>query len=303
MPMNKNIDYKKYLDPENISKLSGLDIVARLVVEGFITGLHRSPYHGFSVEFSEYRPYMPGDPVRNIDWKVLGRTERYYVKQFEEETNLRAYLVMDSSGSMGYTSTGITKLQYAQYLGAALTYLLLKQRDATGLVTFSDRIRSFLPPRSVFSYMNQILKEMDVLTPAGETRVADTLHPLAERIKKRGLIIILSDLFEDPDDILSALKHLRHRKHEIIVFHILDPMETQFSFGDDTVFIDLETREKIQTYPKHIKRDYLQQIDAFIKRYKKECFQHRIDYYQISTHKSFAEALYQFLVKRKKMGG
>ena len=303
MSMNKTIDYRKYLDPEHISKLSGLDIIARLVVEGFITGLHRSPYHGFSVEFSEYRPYMPGDSVRNIDWKVLGRTERYYVKQFEEETNLRAYLLLDSSGSMGYSSLNITKLQYAQYLGAALTYLLLKQRDATGLVTFSDHIKTFLPPRSVFSYLNQILKEMDSLTPAGETKVADTFHLLAERIKKRGLIIILSDLFDNPDHILTALKHLRHKKHEIIVFHILDPMEIQFSFGDDTVFIDLETEEKIQTFPKHIKGDYRQQIKEFLKRYKRECFQHKIDYHQVSTNKPFDQTLYHFLMKRKKMGG
>jgi len=301
--MNKKIDYRKYLQPEFISKLSGLDIIARLVVEGFITGLHRSPYHGFSVEFSEYRPYMPGDPVRNIDWKVLGRTERYYVKQFEEETNLRAYLLLDSSGSMGYTSTHITKLQYAKYLGAALTYLLLCQRDATGLVTFNNQIKSYLPPKSVFSYLNQILLEMDSLKPEGRTKIADTFHILAEKIKKRGLIIILSDLFDNPDEILTALKHFRHRKHEIIVFQILDPMEIQFSFGNDTVFIDMETQEKIHTYPKHIKGDYHQQIKKFLERFKKECFQHRIDYFRVNTTKTFDEALYHFLVKRKKIGG
>ncbi len=301
--MNKKIDYRKYLQPEFISRLTGLDIIARLVVEGFITGLHRSPYHGFSVEFSEYRPYIPGDSIRNIDWKVLGRTERFYVKQFEEETNLRAYLILDSSASMGYTSSKITKLQYAQYLGAALTYLLLCQRDAAGLVTFSEHIKSYLPPRSVFSYLNQILKEMDSLTPKGETRIADTFHILAEKIKKRGLIIILSDLFDDPDAILTALKHFRHKKHEIIVFQILDPMETQFSFGDDTVFIDMETQEKIQTYPKHIKEDYQEQINKFLEKFKKECFQHKIDYLPVNTNKSFDEILYHYLVKRKKIGG
>lgn len=301
--MNKTIDYRKYLQPEFISRITGLDIIARLVVEGFITGLHRSPYHGFSVEFSEYRPYIPGDSIRNIDWKVLGRTERFYVKQFEEETNLRAYLILDSSASMGYTSSNITKLQYAQYLGAALTYLLLCQRDAAGLVTFSEQIKSYLPPKSVFSYLNQILKEMDSLTPKGKTRIADTFHILAEKIKKRGLIIILSDLFDDPDAILTALKHFRHKKHEIIVFHILDPMETQFSFNDDTVFIDMETQEKIQTYPKHIKEDYQEQIKKFLEKYKKECFQHKIDYFPVNTDKSFDETLYHYLVKRKKIGG
>jgi len=301
--MNKTIDYRKYLQPEFISRITGLDIIARLVVEGFITGLHRSPYHGFSVEFSEYRPYIPGDSIRNIDWKVLGRTERFYVKQFEEETNLRAYLILDSSASMGYTSSNITKLQYAQYLGAALTYLLLCQRDAAGLVTFSEQIKSYLPPKSVFSYLNQILKEMDSLTPKGKTRIADTFHILAEKIKKRGLIIILSDLFDDSDAILTALKHFRHKKHEIIVFHILDPMETQFSFNNDTVFIDMETQEKIQTYPKHIKKDYQEQINKFLENYKKECFQHKIDYFPVTTNKSFDETLYHYLVKRKKIGG
>lgn len=301
--MNRNKIYQKYLQPETVSRLSRLDLVARLVVEGFITGLHRSPYHGFSVEFSEYRPYMPGDPVSNIDWKVLARTERYYIKQYEEETNLRAYLLIDSSGSMGYSSGKITKLQYAKYIGAALTYLLLRQRDAAGLVTFDETITSFMPPRSAFSYLNQILARLDILQPEGKTKVTNTFHTLAEKIKKRGLIIILSDLFDDPDEVLTSLKHFIHKKHEVIVFHILDPMETQFSFKGNTQFIDMETGNRIQTHPVHIQNNYCQKIKDFLSTYKKECLQNRIDYVPVQTDKPFDQVLYKYLIKRKKIGG
>lgn len=296
-------DYRKYLKPEVVYRLSRLDLVARLVVEGFITGLHRSPYHGFSVEFSEYRPYMPGDPLRHIDWKVWGRTDRFYVKQFEEETNLRAYLLLDSSGSMGYTSGEVTKLQYAVYLSAALSYLMLLQRDAVGMVTFDTKIRSYLPPRSVFSYMHVLLREMDQLKSRGKTRVSDTFHDLAERLKRRGLIIVLSDLFDDPVDVLNALKHFRHRKHEVIVFHILDPMETTLGFEGDTLFVDMETGDKIHTQPWHIRSEYRKRVDQFLEDYKRECRQHRIDYVAMDTSQPFDMALFKYLVMRKRIGG
>jgi len=301
--MNPPTDYQKYLKPEVVSRLSRLDLVARLVVEGFITGLHRSPYHGFSVEFSEYRPYMPGDPLRHIDWKVWGRTDRYYVKQFEEETNLKAYLLLDSSGSMGYTSGPLTKLRYATFLTAALSYLMLLQRDAVGLVTFDQKIRSYLPPRSVFSYLHVLLKEMDTLKSRGETRLSTILHDLAERIKRRGLIIVLSDLLDDPEEVLMALKHFRHRKHEVIVFHILDPMEQTFAFEKDAIFIDMETREKIQTQPWHIRSDYRGRVNTFLDRYKRECRQHRIDYLLADTSQPFDTALFNYLAMRKRIGG
>ena len=296
-------DYRKYLKPEVVYRLSRLDLVARLVVEGFITGLHRSPYHGFSVEFSEYRPYMPGDPLRHVDWKVWGRTDRFYVKQFEEETNLRAYLLLDSSGSMGYTSGNVTKLQYAVYLSAALSYLMLLQRDAVGVVTFDTKIRSYLPPRSVFSYLHVLLREMDQLKSRGKTHVSNTFHDLAERLKRRGLIIVLSDLFDDPVDVLNALKHFRHRKHEVIVFHILDPMETTFGFEGDTLFVDMETGDKIHTQPWHIRSEYRKKVDQFLEDYKRECRQHRIDYVAMDTSQPFDMALFKYLVMRKRIGG
>ncbi len=298
-----SIDTKKYLKPEVISRLSRLDLVARLVVEGFITGLHRSPYHGFSVEFSEYRPYMPGDPLRHIDWKVLGRTDRYYVKQFEEETNLRAYLLLDGSSSMGYTSGSVTKLRYGIYLAAALSYLMLLQRDAVGLVTFDQKIRTYLPPRSIFSYLHVLLREMDRIKSGGRTHLSATFHELAERIKRRGLIIIFSDLFDDVEEVMASLKHFRHRKHEVIVFHILDPIERTFDFKKDGVFIDMETGDKIETQPWHIRSDYQEKVRAFTERYKRECRQHRIDYVPIDTSQSFDTALFRYLAKRKKIGG
>lgn len=301
--MTQMKDYRKYLQPDVVSRLSRLDLIARLVVEGFVTGLHRSPYHGFSVEFSEHRPYIPGDSIRHIDWKVWGRTDRYYIKQYEEETNLRAYLLLDASGSMGYASSQMTKFDYATYLAAAFSYLMLIQRDAVGMATFSDKILKYLPPRSVLSYLSPLLKEMDTLRTGGETRLSDVMHSLAERIKKRGLVILLSDLMDDPDDVLSAIKHFRHRKHEVIVFHILDPMERRFAFTQDALFIDMETGEKIQTHPWHIQKAYEKQMDAFLDRYKRECRQHRIDYVPMDTSQPFDTALLQYLNKRKRIGG
>ncbi|MBN1895714.1 DUF58 domain-containing protein [bacterium] len=296
-------DYRKYLEPETVSRLSRLDLIARLVVEGFITGLHRSPYHGFSVEFSEYRPYMPGDPTRLIDWKVYGRSDRYYVKRFEEETNLKAYLLVDASGSMGYASGKTTKLQYAVYLAAALSYLMLTQRDAVGLATFDSQIRRFLPPRSVLSYLSVLLKELDNLSGAGDTNLSETCHSLAERIKRRGLIILFSDLFDDPDRLLGALKHFRHKKHEVIVFHVLDPMEIRFDFKGDTLFIDLESGTSVQTEPWQVREGYRNLMQAFMDRYRRECLRNRIDYVPVSTDQPFSNVLFRYLSKRSRLGG
>ncbi|MBN1561396.1 DUF58 domain-containing protein, partial [candidate division KSB1 bacterium] len=217
-------DYLRYLQPQTASKLANLNLVARLVVEGFITGLHKSPYHGFSVEFAEHRQYMPGDEIKHIDWKVYAKTDRHFIKQFEEETNLKSYMLLDSSASMGYTSHALSKLEYSSYLVAALSYLMLKQRDSVGLVTFDEKIRTFMPPRSVKSYLTLILKELHKTTSHERTNVAATLHQMAERIHRRGLIILFSDLLDNPQKVMSGLKHFRHKKHEVIVFHILDPM-------------------------------------------------------------------------------
>lgn len=296
-------EYRDYLNPETVSRLARLDLIARLVVEGFITGLHRSPYHGFSVEFSEYRACMPGDPIRHIDWKVLARTERYYIKRFEEETNLRALLFLDCSDSMGFTSGGVSKLDYARYLAAALIHLMLKQRDAAGLVTFSDRIKSYIPPRSIPGTLNRLLSTMQRLEPGGETDTATVLHRMAERISRRSLVIVLSDLLDDTDRIIESLKHLRYRKHEVIVFHILDPAERTLDYRDDTVFIDRETGSRLQTNPWQIKEEYSEQVQRFIGRLRTECGNQRIDYSQIDTDTPFDRALIRYLTSRKRMGG
>ncbi len=302
MPMRQS-DYRKYLDPGFLSRISSMDLRARLVVEGFITGLHKSPYHGFSVEFAEHRQYMPGDDIKHLDWKVYGKTDRFYVKQFEEETNLKAYILLDTSASMGYHSKGLTKLQYASYLGGALSYLMLRQRDAVGLVTFDEKIRQYLPPRSVTTYLKQILMRLDKSVESEGTDIAATLHQMAERIRRRGLIILLSDLLDDPDKVISGLKHFRHKKHEVIVFQILDPMELSFAFDHEGVFKDMESSAQINTLPWHIRADYQSAVNAFTRRYKTICRQHQIEYVLLNTQDSYDKALLEFLLKRKRVGG
>ncbi len=296
-------DSLQYLNPETVSKLSSLNLIARLVVEGFITGLHKSPYHGFSVEFAEHRQYMPGDNIKHLDWKVYAKTDRFYVKEFEEETNLKAYLLLDASASMGYTSHAITKLQYATYLSAALAYLMIKQQDAVGLLTFDETIRTYMPARSVGYYLPLLLKELQNTKSAKKTNISKTLHQLAERIRRRGLVIVLSDLFDDPQKIISGLKHFRHNKHEVIVFHILDPFEQSFDFDKNSQFIDLETEEKITTQPWHIRTAYRGLVQSYINRLKGQCREHNIDYVLLNTRQSFDRALLQYLIKRKRMGG
>jgi len=296
-------DYRTYLDPETVSRLSRLDLIARLVVEGFITGLHRSPYHGFSAEFSEYRACMPGDAIRHIDWKVLARTERYYIKRFEEETNLRTMLLLDCSDSMDFTSGAVTKLDYARYLAAALSHLMLRQRDAVGLVPFSDRIREMIPPRSIPGSLTRLLGSLHRLEAGGQTNAGDVFHQLAERISRRSLIVILSDLLDDEEKIISSLKHLRHRGHEVILFHILDPAERTLDYRTGTLFIDRETGDRIRTNPWHIREEYAEKVRNYISRLRNECGNQRIDYMQVDTNMTFDRALIRYLTGRKKRGG
>ncbi len=296
-------DYRQFLQPAVVSKLANLDLIARLVVEGFITGLHRSPYHGFSVEFAEHRPYMPGDDIRHIDWKVYAKTNRYYLKEFEEETNLKAHLLLDASASMGYGSGAVTKLQYAIWLAAALAYLMIHQRDAVGLVTFDEKIRHYLPPRSILSYLTLLLQEMQNTASSAATDMAQTLHQMAERIHRRGLVILFSDLLDDPQKIVSGLKHFRHNNHEVIVFHLLDPLELSFNFRQDALFIDLESGDKMTTQPWHIRNEYRRLMMDHIETLRRQCRENRIDYLLVDTSQSFDTALLEYLGKRKRIGG
>lgn len=295
-------DYRKYLQPEIVSKLKGMELKARMVVEGFIAGMHKSPYHGFSVEFAEHRQYMPGDNIRNIDWKVYGKSDRFYIKQYEEETNLKGYLLLDCSKSMSYSSGDrISKLDYAGMLAGALSFMMLRQRDATGLVTFDEKIRSYIPPRSKSGQLHILLNEISSQEPSDKTDISSTLHEMAERIKRRGLIILLSDLLDDPDKIISGLKHFRYNKHELIVFHILDPRERDFDFPKEAIFRDMETGDEIPTSPFQIKKDYANQVEKFSETIANACRQSNINYVPIDTSMPFDQALYAFLAKREKL--
>ncbi len=302
--MRKKINnIQQYLQPEFVANLKNLELVARMIVEGFLVGLHKSPYHGFSVEFSEHRQYMPGDNIRNIDWKVYGRTNRFYIKQFEEETNLKAYILLDVSGSMNYASGKISKIDYAKFLAAAFAYMFIKQRDAVGLITFSDQIHRYLPPKSAPSYLQFVLKELtEIRTTQSRTIVSETLHVLAEKIKRRGLIILLTEfLYEDPGRILEGLKHFRHYQHEILVFNILDKNDKYFDFKDEAVFVDMETGEKIKTQPYFLQQKYREKLDNFYGDLMRECLNYNIDFQNILTSEPFDKALIRYLLKRKKL--
>ncbi len=296
-------DYRRFLEPGTVAKLANIELKARLVVEGFITGLHRSPYHGFSVEFAEHRQYRSGDEFRHIDWKVFGRTDKYYVKQFEEETNLRSMIAVDASASMKFASNGnITKFEYASYLAAALSYLLIKQRDAVGLALYDTEIKTFIPASSRQSQIHNILRMIDSTKPANQTGTSQALDLLAERIRRRGLVVIISDFFDDMQSIISALQHFRHKKHEVLVFQILDPREIDFKFGRDAVFKDIELGDEITTQPYQIQKAYAQTMKEFISGIKKACRNANIDYNLISTSEPFDKAMKEFIAKRNQMG-
>jgi uncharacterized protein (DUF58 family) len=291
----------QHLTEEFIAKLDKFNLRARLIVEGFIVGLHKSPYHGFSVEFSDHRQYNPGDPINNLDWKVFAKTNRYYIKRFEEETNLKSYILIDHSSSMAFSSGSISKLEYAKAFASALSYLMISQQDAVGMLTYADRITGYLPPRSVRSYLNVIFKELFNLKAENKTRTAEILHSLADRIKKRGLIILISDMIDDPDQILQGLQHFRHNKHEVILFHIQDKAEQEFDFKYETEFIDAESGEKIIVNPWQIKKDYLKAYNANSQYLKTKCHESFIEYNPITTETPFDENLLQYLIKRSKL--
>ncbi len=296
-------NYRDYLKPEVVSKLASLEMRARLVVEGFITGLHKSPYHGFSVEFAEHRQYMPGDEIRHIDWKVYGRTDRYYIKQYEEETNLKAYVILDASASMNYHSEGyISKFDYAISLAAALSFLMIKQRDSVGGAVYDTEMRNYLPPSARTSYLREILRMFSNARSSRGTGTAQALSRLAERINRRGLVIVLSDFFDDPDEVITALKHFRHKQNEVLVMQILDPVERNFEFGMDATFKDMETGEEMVTQPYQIRKAYAEAMTDFTERIKRECREHNIDYVLLDTSVPYDMALVEYLNKRRKMG-
>ena len=296
------VDKRKYLEPEMVARLSNMSLRARLVVEGYIIGQHKSPFHGFSVEFAEHRAYGPGDEIRHIDWKLYGKTDRFFVKQYEEETNLRSYILLDTSRSMEYKSNKISKLDYGNYLSAALAYLMINQQDGVGLTLFDNQIQTFIPPRSKPSHVNTILTHLDKIGSGKDTDVGIVLHEMAERIKKRGLIILISDLFDETENIINGLKHFRHNKQEIIVFHVMDRKELNFDFSNRTKFKDMETDEQITTEPWKIRKIYQQAIQSYQDELRLRCREQKIDYVPLFTDQNLDLALNEYLKKRQRLG-
>ncbi|HLJ92815.1 MAG TPA: DUF58 domain-containing protein [Gemmataceae bacterium] len=292
---------EKYLRPEVIRQVSRLDLRAKFIVEGFLAGLHASPFHGFSVEFSEHRKYVPGDDLKDLDWNVYAKTDKYYLKKFQAETNLTGYLVMDLSASMAYTyRQELTKFEYAICLAAALGYLMIHQQDPVGLVTFDTRIQTSLPPRSKRTQLGTILAVLANLKPSGQTDVAQCLHQLAVMVRSRSLILLFSDLLTDPQPVLQGLHHLRHRGNEIILFHILDEAEAHFPFEGVIEFEDMEDHHQLTIDARGMRADYLQSLGEFQEFYRTECAKANIDYVPMDTSISFDKALLEYLLSRQK---
>ncbi len=288
-----------FLAPAELQKISNLQVVARLVVEGFFSGLHKSPHKGFSVEFAQHRQYVQGDEIRRLDWKVFGKTDRFYVREFEEETNLRATILLDLSGSMAYGGSSVTKVEYAKRLAAALAYLMLQQRDTVGLVTFDAQLRRYIPQRSGVAHLRVMLDELQSSQPGGETELATVFQGLVPRIHRRGLLIILSDCFGEVKDLISALAHFRHARHEILLFQILDRDEVEFPFKQWTKFESLEQAEHHRLIePAQFRASYLENLARFQKELTDGCHRHRIDLVPMLTDRPYAEALASYLTRR-----
>jgi uncharacterized protein (DUF58 family) len=292
------------LSPELVGRLGRLDLIARLVVEGFLTGMHKSPYHGFSAEFAEYRQYIPGEPVANIDWRVYAKTDRHYLKVFTEETNLRATLLVDCSASMDFTGDERrpTKKAYSAYLAAALTYLLLRQNDAVGLVTFDEQPLDLVPTRSMRRQLFQVLKVLDRLPAGRGTELGEVLHRVAERIQRRGLVMLFSDLMDDPRRTMAGLKHFRHRGHEVVVFQILDPREMDLDFDGEVEFESLEEPGRlIRLEPAHLADGYRRRFADWQDTLRRECRRQLVDLVEITTDTPFEKGLGAYLQKRRRM--
>jgi len=296
----------RFVQPEALAKLGRLNLIARAVVEGFIAGLHRSPYRGFSVEFSEHREYVPGDNPKDLDWLALARTDRLYIKQYEEETNLRVHILLDTSASMGYRyrNDGLTKLEYGCYLAAALAFLMTRQQDPVGLVTFDEEIRHYLPPRSTTLHLNRLLECLEQVAPAQGTGISATFHDLAERIRKRGLIVIISDLYEAAGadrEVMRGLRHFKHKKHEVLLFHVLDAAELDFPFERLSDFVDMETGERIQADPSYMREEYRRQVQGFVETIRRDCASGNMDYVLANTSAPYDLLLRAYLQRRKRM--
>jgi uncharacterized protein (DUF58 family) len=293
----------KYLDPEALSRLKNLSLAARLVVEGFFSGMHKSPHKGFSVEFAEHREYTPGVDPKHIDWRVFGRRDKLYVKQYEEETSLRCYLLLDKSASMAYKSDGavLTKLEYASYLAASLAYLMAFQHDAVGLITYDTGVRDHIPPRQGPGHLRVLMEALEATAAGGETSLSTTFHQLAETIKRRALVVVISDLFDEPDMLVAALKHFRHKKHEVIVLQTLDAAEITFPFDDVSRIEDMEDHREVVSDPRAFRKTYLEELAKFQETIRNGCQTAQIDYALAETNQRFDRFLATYLGRRQMM--
>ncbi|HSR51512.1 MAG TPA: DUF58 domain-containing protein [Acidobacteriota bacterium] len=290
----------RFIDPAVLAGIKNLQLLAKTVVEGFISGLHQSPYHGFSLEFMEYREYTPGDDIRGIDWKVYARSDRFYVKKFQGETNTRIHILLDSSKSMAFSSHKLTKLEYASYLAASLAHFAVKQKDAAGLMVFDSEIRSYLPPRSRSGQFLQVLKRLEHLEPGGQTDISASLDSMSGLIKKRGLVVLISDFYQEVEEVTKALRFFHHRGNDLILFHLLDPVELELPLDKTMTLEDMETEERVPYDPETSREVYLRRLQDHIKELRRECSAHAIDYELINTEEPLDRALHRYLSVRSR---
>ena len=293
----------KFLDPTVLNKITRLDLKARHIVEGFMGGMHKSPYHGFSVEFAEHREYTPGDDLKHLDWKVFGRSDRLFIKEYELETNLRSHILLDTSESMDYGSKDVSKLELASHIAASMAYLILRQQDSVGMVCFDKEVKSFIPTSSSMGHLRPILGTLASSTAQNKTDLGIVLNTLAERIQRRGLIILISDLFDKPDVILKSLQHFSHKRHDVIVFHVLDEYELTFPFERMTLFEGLEEYPKLLVDPRSLRKAYLEEVNKFCEEMRKGCVKQMIDYVRISTDQDLDVELTKYLAGRLSIRG
>ncbi|MBI1337917.1 MAG: DUF58 domain-containing protein [Phycisphaera sp.] len=297
--MSEHLTKTHYLDPEILHRLQDLEMVAREAVEGLRVGSHRSPLRGFSTEFSHHRQYAPGDTIRSIDWRVYGRTERYYTKLYEAETNYDCYLLIDASASMNYASGKLSKLEYAKFLAAALAYVVLKQRDSVGLSIFDSQVRAYLPPRSSMSIIAQIDRLLREVKPVPRTTIAKQLHDIALMVKRRSFVVVISDFFAEVGDIMTGLDHLRFDGHNVIVLHTLDRYELEFPFKGTWRFEGLELEEPLTTQAERVREDYLANFNRYLEAFQAGCSASHIDYTTVDTSRPLDAVLSEFFYKRQ----
>ncbi|MCH7816369.1 MAG: DUF58 domain-containing protein [Proteobacteria bacterium] len=293
-------DSLNFLDPNVLAGLDNLQMRARVAVEGFLSGLHKSPHRGFSVEFSDYRHYQQGDDMRHVDWKLYARTEKFYIKQYEDETNVRCVILLDTSASMAYSSAGMSKLDYGVTLASALAYFIMRQRDAVGLITFDDRVNDYIPPKCRQPHLMQILRTLAKVRPGRTTDVVKPLTDLAASLRKKSMVILITDMLDDEQRIVKTLQNMRAMGNDVIAFHIMDDAELEFPFNEASEFIDMESNESYITSPAAIRNAYLENLNDFLSYCKKQCQRSGVDYCLLNTSHPLDEALTAYMSKRAK---